>query len=107
MSELRLAPVAIVAAHEKFLRIDTILRAGISFDRRITQSRPLTCRAGPCHSRTMRRLDRYDLIGGLIAAFLVALWIAHFMVPPAPPLDTDDNAPPALGGSTFPQPFPR
>ena len=55
----------------------------------------------------MRRLDRYDLIGEVIATLLIALWIAHFVLPPAPPLDTDDNAPPALGGSAFPQSFPR
>lgn len=55
----------------------------------------------------MHRLDRYDLIGGLIAAFLIALWIAHFVLPPAPPLDTDSNAPSTLGGSAFPQAFPR
>jgi hypothetical protein len=33
----------------------------------------------------MRRLDRYDLIGLAIAGFLVAIWIAHFILPAAPP----------------------
>jgi len=33
----------------------------------------------------MRRLDRYDLIGLAIAAFIAALWIAHMVLPAAPP----------------------
>jgi hypothetical protein len=34
----------------------------------------------------MRRLDRYDLIGLILAAFVAGLWIAHFVLPAAPPL---------------------
>lgn len=34
-----------------------------------------------------RRLDRYDVIGMAIVAFLIALWIAHFVLP--------DTGPPA------------
>lgn len=34
-----------------------------------------------------RRLDRYDYIGMAIVAFLIALWIAHFVLP--------DTGPPA------------
>jgi hypothetical protein len=33
----------------------------------------------------MRQLDRYDITGIVIVALLVALWIAHFVIP-APPL---------------------
>jgi hypothetical protein len=33
----------------------------------------------------MRRLDRYDIIGLVIAAFIAALWIAHLALPAAPP----------------------
>jgi hypothetical protein len=55
----------------------------------------------------MRRLDRYDLAGGFVAALIVALWIAHIVLPSAPPLEPDDNAPPALGGPAGPSPFVR
>lgn len=64
-------------------------------------------RLRPCHSLRMRRLDRYDAIGGLIAALLTALWVAHFVLPPAPPLEPDRNAPSALGGPATPPPFVR
>jgi hypothetical protein len=33
----------------------------------------------------MRRLDRYDIIGLAIATFIAALWIAHLVLPAAPP----------------------
>ena len=32
-----------------------------------------------------RRLDRYDFIGLAIIAFLVALWIVHFLMPESGP----------------------
>jgi hypothetical protein len=32
-----------------------------------------------------RRLDRYDMIGIAIVAFLIALWIAHFILPDTGP----------------------
>ena len=34
----------------------------------------------------MRRLDRYDVIGLILVAFVAALWIAHLVLPAAPPL---------------------
>jgi hypothetical protein len=33
----------------------------------------------------MRHFDRYDIIGGLLIAFVIALWTAHFVLPAAPP----------------------
>ena len=33
-----------------------------------------------------RRLDKYDVIGLVLVGLLVALWITHFLLPPAPPL---------------------
>lgn len=38
---------------------------------------------------TKRHLDRYDYIGMALVAFIVALWIAHFLMPntgPAAPV---------------------
>lgn len=38
---------------------------------------------------TKRRLDRYDYIGMAVVAFVIALWIAHFVLPntgPAAPV---------------------
>jgi len=35
----------------------------------------------------MRRLDRYDIIGLVIVAFLAALWLLHFVLPSQPPTD--------------------
>ena len=32
-----------------------------------------------------RRLDRYDYIGLFLAAFVIALLIAHFVLPSGPP----------------------
>jgi hypothetical protein len=32
-----------------------------------------------------RRLDRYDYIGTAIVVFLIALWIAHFVLPDTGP----------------------
>jgi len=33
----------------------------------------------------MRRLDRYDIIGLVLVGLLVALWVAHFLLPAPPP----------------------
>jgi hypothetical protein len=33
----------------------------------------------------MRRLDRYDLIGLVLVVLIAALWIAHLVLPAAPP----------------------
>jgi hypothetical protein len=32
-----------------------------------------------------RRLDRYDYIGMAILVFLIALWVAHFVLPDTGP----------------------
>jgi hypothetical protein len=49
----------------------------------------------------MRRLDRYDIIGLAVLTLTIAMWVAHFVLPPAPPLPPDD-APgigaPGIGG---------
>ncbi len=34
---------------------------------------------------TKRRLDSYDYIGLALVAFVVALYVAHFVLPAAPP----------------------
>jgi hypothetical protein len=41
----------------------------------------------------MTRPDRYDYIGMVLALFMVALWVAHFALPPLPP-DPSRNSPP-------------
>jgi hypothetical protein len=33
----------------------------------------------------MTRPDRYDYVGMVLAAFVVVLWVAHFVLPPLPP----------------------
>ena len=42
------------------------------------------------------RVDRYDIIGMGLLAFVVALWVLHFALP-APPPDTNAGLP-TLGG---------
>jgi hypothetical protein len=37
----------------------------------------------------MRRPDLFDFIGMGIVALLVALWVAHFVLPPLPPEPPD------------------
>jgi hypothetical protein len=34
----------------------------------------------------MRRLDKYDRIGLVLLSLVLALWVAHFVLPAAPPL---------------------
>jgi hypothetical protein len=47
----------------------------------------------------MRRPDRYDTIGLAILGFVIALFVAHLVLPPAPPLEDPEGAgPPAIGG---------
>jgi hypothetical protein len=49
----------------------------------------------------MKRPDRYDIIGAALLGFVVALFVAHFVLPPAPPLEGDAEAPsaaPGIGG---------
>jgi hypothetical protein len=35
----------------------------------------------------MPRIDRYDIIGMVLLAFVVALWVLHFSLPAPPPPD--------------------
>jgi len=39
----------------------------------------------PCDIARMARPDRYDYIGLVLVAFVVALWVAHFVLPAPPP----------------------
>jgi len=41
----------------------------------------------------MARPDVYDYIGMALAALVVALWVAHFVLPPLPP-EVDPNPQP-------------
>ena len=34
---------------------------------------------------TMRRMDKYDIIGVLLLAFVIGLFVAHFVIPAPPP----------------------
>lgn len=51
----------------------------------------------------MKRPDRYDIIGLAVLTLVAAMWVAHFVLPPAPPLPPDDTVPglsaPGIGGS--------
>ena len=52
------------------------------------------------------RIDRYDVIGMGLLAFVAAVWILHFVLP-APPPEPDAAqglAGPALPGPALPQP---
>jgi hypothetical protein len=33
-----------------------------------------------------RRFDKYDIAGLILLGLVVALWMTHFLLPPAPPL---------------------
>jgi hypothetical protein len=35
----------------------------------------------------MPRIDRYDIIGMALVAFVLALWVLHFALPAPPPPD--------------------
>jgi len=39
----------------------------------------------------MARPDRYDYIGLVLVAFVVALWVAHFVLPAPPPEAASPN----------------
>jgi hypothetical protein len=41
----------------------------------------------------MKRPDMFDYFGGVLIAIVVAIWIAHIVLPPLPP------EPPALPGA--------
>ena len=41
----------------------------------------------------MKKFDKWDWIGSAIAAFIVALWVAHIVLPSAPPEVDPDGAP--------------
>src|SRR6478736_8664636 len=54
----------------------------------------------PCDIARMVRPDLYDYIGLTLAAFIVALWVAHFVLPAPPPEE------PSPGTATFPSTSP-
>jgi hypothetical protein len=41
----------------------------------------------PCQTAAMPRVDRYDIIGMVLLALVVALWVLHFSLPAPPPPD--------------------
>ncbi len=43
----------------------------------------------------MKTFDKWDWIGSAIAALVVAMWVAHIVLPAAPPL-VDPDGPPGL-----------
>ena len=43
----------------------------------------------------MTRPDIYDYIGMGIVALLIALWVAHFVLPPLPPEPPDPTSRPS------------
>ena len=45
----------------------------------------------------MKRPDMYDYFGGALIAILVAMWIAHIVLPPLPPEPPTPGAPGAIG----------
>jgi hypothetical protein len=40
-----------------------------------------------CQTAVMPRVDRYDVIGLVLLALVVALWVLHFSLPAPPPPD--------------------
>ncbi len=48
---------------------------------------PLLLSAPPWQNAVMPRVDRYDVIGMVLLAFVAALWILHFSLPAPPPPD--------------------
>jgi len=53
----------------------------------------------------MRRPDKFDYIGIALIALVVALWVAHFVLPPLPPVsDGALEATPALPALSETQP---
>lgn len=51
----------------------------------------------------MKTFDKWDWIGSAIAALVVAMWVAHIVLPAAPPL-VDPNGPPGLGAPVLAAP---
>src|SRR5262245_32645245 len=54
---------------------------------------PDSCPLTPDILPRMRRPDRYDYIGIALLALVVALWVAHIVLPPLPPEPLDPLAP--------------
>jgi hypothetical protein len=48
-------------------------------------AKALLLSSAPCQDAVMPRVDRYDIIGMVLLAFVVALWIVHFSLPTPPP----------------------
>ena len=45
----------------------------------------------------MKRPDMFDSFGGALIAMTVAMWIAHFVLPPLPPEPPQPTLPGAIG----------
>jgi hypothetical protein len=50
-------------------------------------SKPLLLSPAPCQNAAMPRIDRYDIIGMALLAFVLALWVLHLALPAPPPPD--------------------
>jgi hypothetical protein len=50
---------------------------------------PLLLSRRPCQNAAMPRVDRYDIIGMALLAFVLALWVLHFSLPAPPPPPPD------------------
>jgi hypothetical protein len=60
------------------LALDDVLRI-------VPCAKPLLLSPAPCQDAAMPRVDRYDIIGMVLVALLVVLWIVHFSLPTPPP----------------------
>jgi hypothetical protein len=49
--------------------------------------KPLLLSLAPCQNVAMPRVDRYDIIGMALLAFVLALWVLHLALPAPPPPD--------------------
>jgi hypothetical protein len=45
----------------------------------------------------MKRPDMYDYFGGVLITIVLAMWIAHFILPPLPPEPPVPGLPGAIG----------
>ena len=57
--------------------------------KRVRRTEPLLLSCPPCQNAAMPRVDRYDMIGMALLAFVLALWVLHFSLPAPPPPPPD------------------
>jgi hypothetical protein len=60
-------------------------RQSSSIRARASSKAALLLSPAACHNAPMPRIDRYDIIGLALLAFVVALWVLHFSLPTPPP----------------------